>query len=281
MLASAVWLSAGTAWAKSDANPCVTRVPVSGGEPALVDMPPRGLAIASLNTATQPRVIDSIVDWASRRALDVLLLQEVGGESMDGEAFVRTLSHRLGMWFAYAPATAFPDGQLQGLAIVSRYPLRDIRVQPLTFHRLLLRWRCRIALAATAQTPLGAVRVINLHLDTRINSGSRVEQLMSALEAVGPFAGPRIVGGDFNTANIGWIQTIWPVPFGQRQSKAVRMSLAREGFETPFVDGPPTYRRFPFSFQLDWLYLKGLQDLDWGVDAVPFSDHHGIWSRVQ
>ena len=32
--------------------------------------------------------------------------------------------------------------------------------------------------------------------------------------------------------------------------------------------------------RLDWLYLKQLTALDYGVDTVPLTDHRGVWTRM-
>lgn len=164
---------------------------------------------------------------------------------------------------------------------MSRYSLNDLNVEPLDYFRLRFRSRCRIALAATVQTLDGPVRLVNVHLDTRINSKSRLAQLAPAMEALQTFDGPRVIGGDFNTMNIRWLRSMWPLPYVQRQSKAVRALLSASGFHTPFIASPPTFRFLGFPMRLDWLYFNDLEPLAWGVDRVPLTDHRGIWVRVR
>jgi endonuclease/exonuclease/phosphatase family metal-dependent hydrolase len=238
------------------------------------------LTIASLNMAGHPQITDVLSAWVRDRSVDVLLLQEVGNETNDGAAFIASLSRQLGLGVAYAPATRFENGSAQGLAIVSRYPLNDVNAQPLARYQLRFRSRCRIALAATVKTPAGPVRIVNVHLDTRINSKDRVAQLRPAIDELGTFEGPRIAGGDFNTMNVRWLRTMWPLPFLQQQSKAVGALLSSVGFHTPFTDAPPTFR-FIVPQKLDWLYLKDLDTLESGVDHVPLTDHRGVWARVK
>ena len=180
-----------------------------------------------------------------------------------------------------ASANALEGGQTQGLAIVSRYPLSDVRVRPLTYNQLRFKSRCRIALEATVITSSGPVRVVNVHLDTRINSGRRVAQLTPVLDALDGFDYPRIVGGDFNTMNIGWCQTMWPLPYVQRQAAAVRNVLATSGFQTPFENSAPTFKVLGMPLKLDWLFLKQLDPIVWNVDAVPLTDHRGVWAQVR
>ena len=70
----------------------------------------------------------------------------------------------------------------------------------------------RIALAATVFTPDGPVRVINVHLDTRINPAERVAQLAPALDDASCFYGPSVIGGDFNTNDMQWVSNVVPIP---------------------------------------------------------------------
>jgi hypothetical protein len=73
---------------------------------------------------------------------------------------------------------------------------------------------------------------------------------------------------------------MWPFPFLQRQSRAVQGFLSADGFHTPLIDGPATFRFLGIPLKLDWLYLKQLKALDWNVDTVRYSDHRGVWARV-
>lgn len=287
VLAVVYGLSAGPVAASPPTTPCVAAPVIVGDRPggALPAVVPVArpaaapLNVASLNIAGGGRVAESLSRWIAERSLDVLLLQEVGGRSTDGEAFIAEWSRRHDLSFVYAPANSYGGGTAQGLAIVSRYPLSDVRLLPLAYNRLSFRSRCRIALAATVHTAGGAVRFVNLHLDTRLNSGRRVEQMASALDAAA-FDGPRIVGGDLNTMNIGWLQSMWPLPFAQRQADAVRTLLLSEGYETPFGSGRPTFKLLGLPLRLDWLFLRGLRALEWGVDDVPFTDHRGVWAEL-
>jgi endonuclease/exonuclease/phosphatase family metal-dependent hydrolase len=258
------------------ASPGTTReVGASPARPATDD-----LVIASLNIAGRAPV-DELLAWVGERGVDVLLLQEVGHRSMDGAALAASLGDRLGFHSAYAPANVFGVMETQGLAIVSRHPLQDVEAYGLDYHRLRFRSRCRIALAATVATDDGPVQLVNVHLDTRINSSERVAQLAPVFEALEHGSGAQIIGGDFNTMNVRWFRTMWPFPFVQSQSTAVRRALGTAGFHTPFIDGPPTFRLLGFPLRLDWLFLKRLETLSWSVDAAPFTDHRGVWARLR
>jgi endonuclease/exonuclease/phosphatase family metal-dependent hydrolase len=263
-------------------TPCAQLAVMHRALPTSADQPAkRTLTVASLNMAGHPRIGDDLAAWIHERAIDILLLQEVGHLSMDGEAFVATLADRLALHSSYGAATLLGNAYTQGLAIVSRYPLTDIRVYPLAYHRLRFRSRCRIALAATVTTTYGPVRVVNVHLDTRINSKDRVAQVAPLLQALDGVDIPQIIGGDFNTMNVRWLQTMWPLPYLQRQSAAVQASLAAEGFDTPLRGGRPTFKFLGFPLRLDWIYLKRLEPLDWSVDDIRLTDHRGVWARVR
>ena len=239
----------------------------------------RAITIASLNVAGQPEIGDAITDWAESRAIDILLLQEVGHDSFDGAVFIAALSERLRFHSVYAPANVMGDNT-QGLAIVSRYPLGDVHVLPLAYHHLRFKSRCRIALAATAALADGPVRVVNVHLDTRINSKERVEQLSPVLDALDDHDAPQLIGGDFNTMNVFWFRTMWPLLYLQKQTVAVAERLAASGFHTPFRGTRATFKFLHLPLRLDWLYVKRLKPIDWNVDTIPLTDHRGVWARV-
>jgi endonuclease/exonuclease/phosphatase family metal-dependent hydrolase len=263
------------------ADPCVP-LPVTHGTGAPHDRPSSEdrVAVASLNTAGDARIADPLAAWIRERGLDLLLLQEVGSGSHDGAAFAAALSARLGYHFAYAPAQRLGKTETQGIAILSSHPLTDVRTYPLTYHRLRFRSRCRIGLAATLQTTHGPVHVMNVHLDTRINSKDRLAQLEPLLTALAEVDGPTIIGGDFNTMNIKWFGSMWPIPVGERQTTAVRTRLGEHGFHTPSTDGRATVKFFGLPFRLDWIYLKGIQPHGWTVDDIRFTDHRGVWTSV-
>ena len=165
--------------------PCA-RMPVTQSAVATSDQFPAvdHWTIASLNIAGDPRTGDTVAAWARERGVDVLLLQEVGNRSHDGGTFVAALSDRLGFHFAYAPADRLGDAETQGLAILSRHRLGDLRTYPLKYHHLRFRSRCRIALTANLTTANGPIRLVNVHLDTRINSRDRIAQLAPLLDAL-------------------------------------------------------------------------------------------------
>jgi endonuclease/exonuclease/phosphatase (EEP) superfamily protein YafD len=126
----------------------------------------------------------------------------------------------------------------------------------------------------------GPVSLVNVHLDTRINSKDRLAQMAPLLDALEGVRGSQLIGGDFNTMDVRWVRTMWPLLYLERQEAAVGQRLGAEGFHTPFGDTPATVPFLHLPVRLDWLYLKRLMALDYGVDTVPLTDHRGVWARM-
>ena len=234
--------------------------------------------VASINTA---RVTDieamarEIEAFDALRGADVLFLQEVVRASGDQLSTGEQLARRLGRNVVFAA----PDGgqTYSGLAILALKPLRDVKVRPLKNVSLIFRSRKRIALIATAETPAGPVRVINTHLDTRINPKERVEQLGPAIEEARGYTGPVIIGGDLNTNDMQWVSHVVPVPYPGWQAKAVRKLMVEQGFSTPFELRRPTFDHL--KMQLDWLFCTRLRPSRSVIHPLAFSDHHAIWAE--
>jgi endonuclease/exonuclease/phosphatase family metal-dependent hydrolase len=261
---------------------CMPRPVAAATAAEAASQPPHEtLTVGSLNMAADMRTLDALEAWTRQRSIDVVLLQEVGDDGSDGEQLMAALSQSLGFNFAYAPANLRDHGETEGLAIASRYALDDVRVQALAYHDLPFRSRCRVALSATALTPLGPVRFVNVHLDTRINGDTRVEQLMPAVDALASFDGPRVLGGDLNTMDIHWIGSTLPLFYAERQTVAVRTWMASRGYATPFTTTPATLPMFILPMKADWLFLKGLESTAEDVDQIQYSDHRGIWARLR
>lgn len=123
------------------------------------------------------------------------------------------------------------------------------------------------------------MRVWNVHLDTRINPQERLAQLQPVIDEVARHAGPRLIGGDFNTNDFYWFGNVLPLPWGPPHGPALRGAVRRHGFETPLPDGLNTFP--PLRRHLDWIFLSELESLEASVEPVPFSDHNAIWVRAQ
>jgi endonuclease/exonuclease/phosphatase family metal-dependent hydrolase len=231
----------------------------------------RELSVVTLNLAKEPSAAKLAAELAILPALrnaDVFLLQEVEPRSAAVELAAKMGLHVVGS----KEAAEVPN---LGLAILSRYPLRDVRARPLKKYDLVYRSRSRYALSATADTPWGPVRIVNTHLDTRLNAADRLAQLDDAVRDTG--AGATIVGGDFNSNWFYWIHHVLPVPAGS-QGRPVEAFMTRAGYRSAI---PASLTTFDWLGQhLDWIWLRGLKPAESRVFPLKFSDHHACWTRV-
>lgn len=239
---------------------------------------PDRLTVASINIAKVTN-IESMAreceQYGALRNADVILMQEVVRAQEDQPSSAEALGKRLDRQVAFASADG---GQtFSGLAILSRHPLRDVRTRLLKNVNLVFRTRKRIALGATIETARGPVRVINTHLDTRINPQERVEQLEPAIRDADEFGGAVVIGGDFNTNDMQWVSHVVPVPHPGWQATAVRNLMTERGFSTPFQTRQATFDHL--RMQLDWLFTKRLTALRSTIQPLNFSDHHAIWAE--
>src|SRR5690242_16445761 len=100
-----------------------------------------------------PRITSEISASPVLRGADLFLLQEVHDGTAD------ELGRRLGMRVARSPEA--PGGYEVELAILSKYPLREVRVRHLNQYNLVFHTRSRYALTAVADTPSGPVRIVD------------------------------------------------------------------------------------------------------------------------
>jgi len=124
---------------------------------------------------------------------------------------------------------------MEGLATLSRYPIGPAAVTPLAANKLHFHARKRIAMAVTAQSPGGAVRIVNTHLDNRINRDAKREQLREVQQLLTGYDGPCIIGGDFNSANFLWIAHLLPIPGAQSLRALTNQEMEAHGFTTPLA----------------------------------------------
>lgn len=190
----------------------------------------------------------------------------------------RLIAEELGMYYAWAAPPC--DGRRRddreagedetGVALLSFYPLAEVE-------RLVLPnpgpdCRRRVALGATVKIGDASLRVYTVHAETRLPVERKVEQwraVVAALEARRPPPGRAVVLGDFNTLKT-------------KDISSARRLFTAAGFDTPFSDDEATWRNFLFDLKLDWLWLRGLQPVSYGVARhVGFSDHWPLWTVVK
>lgn len=235
--------------------------------------------IASLNIATKhgSEFLQAIRSEPDLRKASILLLQEV--VDSPHEHVAEEIAAALGLHVAFARAFQLNVQYAEGVAILSRYPLVETEILRLPVTNLHIGTTARIALLATVAGPSGRIRVINTHLDDRLNEPSERRQLAPIWESAARFTGPCVAGGDFNTSNIWWIGHLFPIPGLQNQRATLKKEMARRGFTTPLGPGPATFH-LP-GMKLDWIYLRGLESLDSGVTPIRFSDHNSVWVTVR
>lgn len=157
------------------------------------------------------------------RESDVLLLTELDhGMARSGNRNVpREIASALGRHYVFAPCyvnlskgsgledrAASDNAQaLHGNAVFSRHPLRDAHAIPLPNGKDKMRGKekrlgSQRAVVATVDHPLGAVRVVSLHLDAHSSQRHRRRQMrlvLDHLDGLRP-ALPTLIGGDWNTS---------------------------------------------------------------------------------
>jgi endonuclease/exonuclease/phosphatase family metal-dependent hydrolase len=252
---------------------------IPSGVPALSFPAKAGISVVTLNLAKEAsvaRIQSELSTLPALRDADVFLLQEVSDRSPE-ECLASRLGAAMGFQVAYAPTG--PGGTDLGLAILSRFPLRDVRILSLPRYDLGFRTRSRYALMGTAETPWGPVRIANAHLDTRLNTADRLAQLEPVIRETAAFQGPRLIGGDFNSNPFYWVGRILPLPGVRSTADSVTGYMTHHGFRNALSKNTATFDHLGMG--LDWIWLGGLRPVASGVIPLEFSDHHAVWTRLE
>jgi len=222
-----------------------------------------------------PAIARAIIGNSKLAAADILFLQEI--EAHDDEAGPRAeqVAAELGMSFAYAPGYGLRSGGSHGVAILSRFPLRDLEVIELPYFNVVVNSARRVALGATIEVGGEALRVFSVHLDNRINPSKRKIQMAPVLAAAQKFSGPVVVAGDLNTSPFCWVGNLVPVPCGM-QDNAMEKGARQSGLSTPVSRVGSTSKWF--WMRLDAIYIRGLVPKERAVErSVRLSDHLPMW----
>lgn len=259
---------------------CLEVAPRFGSFHRPVISPALSLTATSLNLATETsfRRILRQLERVGLLQSDLFFFQEVEHYPERGSLPMVRLAEHLGYDYIFAPAQRVGRNGAQGLAILSRYPLQNPKVVRLPRFVLKVNNRCRIALTAVAATPLGAVGLVNLHLDTRINLRQRYRQLQPVIEAASSLPQASLIAGDLNTQNFLWVQNLLPLPFLHRQVRPVLARLKAHGYSTPFTRTGRTHAWAPLK--LDWIFLRNLRAQARRVQKIGFSDHRALWVQL-
>jgi endonuclease/exonuclease/phosphatase family metal-dependent hydrolase/phosphatidylglycerophosphate synthase len=185
--------------------------------------------------------LEAFAELVERERVDVVLLQEVmRGSLLHAD---RWLSERLGMAYAYARANGHRGGIgfEEGVAVFSRFPLSDPRVQPLGVPGWLVR---RLAIAVCIDVGPERFWAVSAHLGMR--PWRNAAQVHHLIDWVQELAGEEIslVGGDFNAPErmpaIGAARRAWRDPFRELH---------------PHADAA-TFERRLLRARLDYLFLR-------------------------
>ena len=245
--------------------------------PALGATPPRSLRVVTYNIhGVEGAVLArALRDNPALGRADVILLQEVSAHGPCSAACAA--GDALGLASVYAPGHQ-QDGGTSGVAILSRYPLRDVEVIELPYLSTVVNSARRIGLAATIDGAGGPVRLIATHLDNRINPADRVRQLKPVLAHAAAWDGPVVIGGDMNTSPFVWVGHLVPVPAGVQDDRLER-AVRAAGLDTPVRKSAATSQWL--NMRLDAIYTRGVTAGGFAVeDSVRISDHLPMWLDV-
>ena len=206
----------------------------------------------------------------------ILALQEVDRhKKRSGNSnTAKMIADRLGLHYVWAapPAARPTDEEETGVALLSVYPLSDVR-------RIVLphpgpNGRRRVALGASVEIGHRRLRVYSAHAETRIPLDKKMEQYKALIEDLSHYPAnmPAIIMGDLNT---------WQPGAGDRTIKV----FTDAGLKTPF-GAEATFKRrvlfVPIELKLDWVWLRGLEASAHGIDrAIEISDHWPLWTNIK
>ena len=240
-----------------------------------------GLRVATYNVHMEAAgtIVKAVEGNPNLKTADLLLFQEIEAHKSEGKTRAEQIAETLGMDFAYAPGYGLPDGGSHGVAILSRFRLRDVTIIELPYYHVVVNSARRVALAATISVNGQDLRIYSVHLDNRLNPAKRMRQLAPVFEAAADFPGPVIIAGDLNTSPFCWGVSLVPVPCGL-QDNAVEKGARKNGFQTPVTGIGATAKWF--SMRLDAIYTRGLNPKNGAVEhSVRLSDHLPLWLNVE
>ena len=232
-------------------------------------------------------IADAALTFSSGKLLprvDVLALQEADKRTVrtGGHHVAQELAAQLEMNWVHAPAgiprgikpvkrqwwldfeepIALRDAGDTGVALLSRLPLSDVTRIDLPWEQCP--WRPRLAMAAT----ISGIRIFNAHVDPHAACGGQLAQLQVITDQA-EGTDPTIIMGDFNTLS-------------KEKCLETRKFLESRGYTTPIPTGTATWRGAGLRMHADWIFVRGLKVVRWGV-ARPLhvSDHWPIWAEVE
>lgn len=211
------------------------------------------------------RAIEDLTTIPELQDPDILLLQEMSPDS------ARRIADELGMAFRYsAPAHHPKTKQPFGNAVLSPWPLTETTEIPLP-HSAPVQGQARAATSATVIVDGVVVIAYSVHIETvllELRRRRRQVRTVGEHATDSPWAGPVVIGGDFNSAS-------------KRSLTAFDQTLHGYGFDR-LTTADPTFGRFGRPFALDHIYGRHLDPIETGVArAATASDHQPVWARVR
>lgn len=214
---------------------------------------------------------------------DLLLLQEIESHPEEGSSRTSRLAQALGLGFVYVPARIEREGT-HGLALLSRHPIENLSVMQLPDADLPSGASARAAMSCDLRTTSGLLRVINVHMDTRLNLALRIRQLRPV---VLPQPSPIVIAGDFNTLEYifaGGAIPLFPVDTAIDDSQADEVDAYMQtlGYTSATRTFGNTLSLLGMGFRLDSIYVRGLSAGAGAVEReVDVSDHFPLWADLR
>ncbi len=250
--------------------------------PPAPGVPGATLRVVSFNVERGPDVdaiARAILAHPELARFDILMIQEIDRYPSEGSSRAARLAAALGVGHVYAPGHLEGSGDA-GLAILTRFPLENVRVMRLPFAGFHIRPVQRVALAAEIRTGDTTLELINVHLDTRLSITERILQIRPAVLD----APTRVlVAGDMNTNPYLWAESTIPaVPLGAiadtEQGPILDDYMRALDFATPTACVGTTEHLGPLEYRLDAIYTRDLRvDAADVASSVGVSDHWPIW----
>lgn len=233
-----------------------------------------------------PQRLDLIAAEIRRLDADIVLLQEAPWTWRVGSS-AAYLGRATGLNYGFLRANGSRWALLfeEGEAILSRFPLRDVRFTEL--RPAEAPFQHRVALSARVDTAIGRLRVVSAHLANQ-NPAVNQEQASALARFVAAQPGPTIIGGDFNaaadSAAIRALQPAWVDSFAAVRPDDPGLTCCVDGLTAPPDE--------PLEERIDYLFLSPGPASAWRVRAsqrlftapqltpagrIWASDHIGLW----
>lgn len=206
----------------------------------------------------------------------VYLLQEEEAHPDEPASRSSQLAARLGLAYAYVPARE-REGGTHGLAILSAFPIEDVAKMELPNAG---KGHVRIAVEADIVVGDRRLHVVDLHLETKLNTKERIAQLSPIATGV---PATTLIAGDFNTAWVEWVNDTIPVLSASAatdQAPVVDSYMRALGFDAKSAASGPTEHMYGIEQRLDSIYTRGLTATFGGVARIGPSDHWPMWIDV-